>query len=98
MNRKTLYFTAPRQVELRQEPLPALGADQVLVETIVSAISAGTEMLIYHGRFPRGPSTGSGQRLEADSTIDALRGGFEYPLAYGYACGGWSSGRASSAC
>jgi 2-desacetyl-2-hydroxyethyl bacteriochlorophyllide A dehydrogenase len=78
--RKTLYFTAPKQVELREEPLPALGADEVLVETVCSAISAGTEMLIYQGRFPR--------ELETDSTIPSLRGGFEYPLAYGYACVG----------
>jgi 2-desacetyl-2-hydroxyethyl bacteriochlorophyllide A dehydrogenase len=80
VKRKTLYFTAPRQVELREESLPALGADDVLVETICSAISAGTEMLVYQGRFPRD--------LEADSVISALRGGFEYPLAYGYACVG----------
>lgn len=77
MKRKALYFTAPRQVELRQEELPALGADDVLVETICSAISAGTEMLIYQGRFPR--------ELETDSVISSLRGGFKYPMAYGYA-------------
>lgn len=80
MKRKTLYFTAPRQVELREETLPALGADDVLVETTCSAISAGTEMLIYQGRFPR--------NLETDSVISSLRGGFQYPLAYGYACVG----------
>lgn len=80
VKRKTLYFTAPQQVELREETLPALGADDVLVETICSAISAGTEMLIYQGRFPRD--------LETDSVISALRGGFKYPLAYGYACVG----------
>ncbi|MGZ9164862.1 MAG: zinc-dependent alcohol dehydrogenase [Anaerolineales bacterium] len=80
MKQKTLYFTAPRQVELREETLPAPGADDVLVETICSAISAGTEMLIYQGRFPRD--------LETDSVISTLRGGFKYPLAYGYACVG----------
>jgi 2-desacetyl-2-hydroxyethyl bacteriochlorophyllide A dehydrogenase len=80
VKRKTLYFTAPRQVEIREETLPALGAENVLVETICSAISAGTEMLIYQGRFPRD--------LEADSIISSLRGGFKYPLAYGYACAG----------
>ena len=77
MKRRTIYFTAPRQVELREESLPTLGADEVLVETTCSAISAGTEMLIYQGRFPRD--------LETDPVISALRGGFEYPLAYGYA-------------
>lgn len=77
MKRKTLYFTAPGQVELREETLPVLGADDVLVETACSAISAGTELLVYQGRFPR--------ELEADSVISSLRGGFQYPLAYGYA-------------
>jgi 2-desacetyl-2-hydroxyethyl bacteriochlorophyllide A dehydrogenase len=80
VKRKTLYFTAPRREELREEVLPAPGPDEVLVETTCSGISAGTEMLIYHGRFPRD--------LEADATISSLRGGFEYPLAYGYACVG----------
>jgi 2-desacetyl-2-hydroxyethyl bacteriochlorophyllide A dehydrogenase len=80
VKRKTLYFTAPRHVELREETLPAPGADEVLVETTCSAISAGTEMLVYQGRFPRD--------LETDSVISSLRGGFTYPLAYGYACVG----------
>jgi 2-desacetyl-2-hydroxyethyl bacteriochlorophyllide A dehydrogenase len=80
VNRKTLYFTAPGQVEIREELLPGPGAHDVLVETLCSAISAGTEMLIYQGRFPRD--------LEADSAISGLRGGFKYPLAYGYANAG----------
>lgn len=67
-------------MELREESLPALGADDVLVETTCSAISGGTEMLVYQGRFPRD--------LETDSVISSLRGGFEYPLSYGYACVG----------
>jgi 2-desacetyl-2-hydroxyethyl bacteriochlorophyllide A dehydrogenase len=75
-----LYFTAPKQVELREEQIPDLGADEILVETVCSAISAGTEMLVYQGRFPR--------NLETDSAIEALRGGFKYPMAYGYACVG----------
>jgi len=73
----TVTFTAPRQVELRQESLPALGADCVLVETICSAISAGTEMLVYRGQFPR----------EVDS-VDSISSGLDYPTAYGYACVG----------
>ncbi len=80
MNRKTLYFTAPGEVELREESLPTLGADEILVETICSAISAGTEMLIYQGRFPRD--------VETDSVISTLRSDFKYPLAYGYAAVG----------
>jgi 2-desacetyl-2-hydroxyethyl bacteriochlorophyllide A dehydrogenase len=77
VKRKTLYFTAPGKVEIQEEMLPDPGDHEVLVKTICSAISAGTEMLIYHGRFPRD--------LEADSVIAGLREGFKYPLAYGYA-------------
>ncbi len=69
MNRKTIYFTAPRQVELREEPLPALGADDVLVETICSSISAGTEMLVYRGEFPR-----------IQDSNDTLSSDLNYPL------------------
>ncbi|HKY53491.1 MAG TPA: hypothetical protein VJM08_04255, partial [Anaerolineales bacterium] len=80
MKRKTLYFIAPRQVELREEPLPPVASDDILVETVCSAISAGTEMLVYQGRFPRD--------LETDSAISSLRGTFRYPCVYGYACAG----------
>lgn len=77
MKRATVYFTAPHQVELREEPLPALGADSVLVETICSAISAGTEMLVYRGQCP--------PLSDADDSISAH---LNYPTAYGYACVG----------
>ena len=61
-------------MEICEESLPALGADDVLVETICSAISAGTEMLIYRGQFP--------QLADAH---DNLSSDLKYPLAYGYA-------------
>ena len=77
MRRKTLYFTAPGQVEIIEESIPEPGSDEVYIETLCSAISAGTEMLIYQGSFP--------QDLEADSVISSLRSSFKYPLAYGYA-------------
>ncbi|RJP54425.1 MAG: oxidoreductase [Anaerolineaceae bacterium] len=74
---KTLFFTTPKQVEVRETPLPPLKADEVLVQTICSAISAGTELLVYRGQFP--------QLSEAH---DAVSSGLKYPLAYGYACVG----------
>src|SRR5574341_2218416 len=77
MQRRTIYFTAPRRVELREESLPALGADEVLVETLCSAISAGTEMLVYRGQFPK----------EVDA-VDSISSGLHYPTPYGYACVG----------
>ena len=84
VKRKTLYFIAPRRVEIREETLPALGAEEVLVETTCSAISAGTEMLIYQGRFPQETSS----NLDIDAVISSLRGGLKYPLEFGYACVG----------
>ncbi len=72
-----LTFTAPRQIELRVAPCPEPGPHQVRVRAIVSAISPGTEMLIYRGQMPQG--------LAADETLAALSGPLAYPLKYGYA-------------
>jgi 2-desacetyl-2-hydroxyethyl bacteriochlorophyllide A dehydrogenase len=74
---RTLFFTAPRNTEIRETPLPALGDDEILVETTCSAISAGTEMLVYRGQFPH----------LADAH-DGVSSGLNYPLAYGYGCVG----------
>src|ERR1700690_3398276 len=78
MDRKLVYFVAPGRVELRDESLPALQADEVLVETQISGISAGTEMLVYRGQFPR----------DLEDSHDSLSSGLNYPLPYGYACVG----------
>ncbi|MBI5932123.1 MAG: zinc-binding alcohol dehydrogenase [Chloroflexi bacterium] len=75
--RRTLYFTAPRQIEIREEPLPDPRDDEVLVETLCSAISAGTEMLVYRGDFP-----------QLKDAHDSLSSELKYPLAYGYAAVG----------
>ncbi|MCS7010731.1 MAG: zinc-binding dehydrogenase [Anaerolineales bacterium] len=80
MKRNALYFVAPRQVDIRQEAMPKLAADQVLVRTRLSAISAGTEMLIYRNEFP--------DEMMLDACLPTLLGKFGYPLAYGYACVG----------
>ncbi|MBI5841351.1 MAG: zinc-binding alcohol dehydrogenase [Chloroflexi bacterium] len=74
---KTLLFAAPNKTEIRESDLPALKEDEVLVETIVSAISAGTEMLVYRGQFS-----------QAVDLHDSISSDLSYPLAYGYACVG----------
>lgn len=79
MNRQSLYFTEPRETELRTTSfVPA--DDEVVVETRVSAINRGTELLLYRGEVPT--------ELPADETIDALGGDFSFPLRYGYAAVG----------
>jgi 2-desacetyl-2-hydroxyethyl bacteriochlorophyllide A dehydrogenase len=77
MERRALYFTAPHQVALRDEALEPPAFGQVLVETLISAISPGTELLIYRGQAPGD--------LAKDETIAALAGSFAFPLKYGYA-------------
>jgi len=47
---------------------------------MVSAISPGTEMLVYRGQWPEG--------VPIDASIPALSGGFHYPLKYGYSAVG----------
>jgi len=69
------WFPAPFQVELRQEVLPELWPDDVRVRAIASAISHGTEMLVYRGQVP--------SMLDLD--LPTLKGGFDFPIKYGYA-------------
>ena len=80
MNRTVLYFTAPYQVVCREEGLPAYSADQLLVQTAFSAISAGSELLLYRGELSEEES--------ADAHIPALQSSFQYPCQYGYSCVG----------
>ena len=75
---RTLRFTGPGTVEIQSEPLPQPGPGQLLVETERSAISAGTEMLVYQDRFP------SGMSLDGSFDSDQFRQPFAYPLSYGY--------------
>jgi 2-desacetyl-2-hydroxyethyl bacteriochlorophyllide A dehydrogenase len=74
---QTLYFISPKQIEIRETNIADLKADEVHVETICSAISAGTEMLVYRGQFPH-----------LADIHDAVSNDLNYPLAYGYACVG----------
>jgi len=75
-----LYFTAPYQVTVQQEWLAPPAPGQVLVQTVVSAISPGTELLIYRGQAPTD--------MPIDETITALPGALTFPLKYGYAAVG----------
>src|SRR5258708_4845417 len=77
---RALFKTAPRCVDIRDLPTPRPAAGEVLVRTMCSGISGGTERLVYRGEVPA--------EFALDDTIDALGGTFSYPFAYGYACVG----------
>jgi len=76
MEQKYLLFTSPEQVDVCVRRLPEPGRNEVLVKTNRSAISSGTESLIFRGLFPADE--------ERDSSIASLQGSFEYPFQYGY--------------
>ncbi|MEW6335679.1 MAG: oxidoreductase [Thermodesulfobacteriota bacterium] len=76
MKQASLYFTAPRRVEIREGPLPSPAAGQVLVRTLFSAISPGSELLAYRGLCP--------DDVPLDKTIPAFSAPFRFPARYGY--------------
>lgn len=76
MKRRSLIFTAPSQLQIQEEDLPAPGPGQVQVFTLLTAISPGTELLFYRGQFP--------PDLSVDASIAALQAQSAYPLKYGY--------------
>lgn len=77
MQTEALFHTAPGRVEWRPVELPAPGAGELLIETRRSAISPGTETLLFQGEFP------PDQPL--DASLPALAGRFRHPFRYGYA-------------
>lgn len=80
MSRRSLYFTGERAVEVRSRPVPEPDPGEVLVRSEATAVSPGTELLVYREEVPAEAAT--------DETITALSGTFSYPLCYGYAAVG----------
>lgn len=74
---RAVVFVAPHDVEVREVDLPPPGPEEVRVEADRSAISSGTELLVYRGEIS--------SDLPTDATIESLSGTFSYPLQYGYA-------------
>jgi threonine dehydrogenase-like Zn-dependent dehydrogenase len=73
----SIVFTAPHTCEVEAHQLPKPVTGQVQVHTLLSAISPGSELLVYRGLAPHD--------LPVDDTIEALSGGFSFPIRYGYA-------------
>ena len=72
---RALWFTASRAAELRPESVPVPKRDEVRVRATASALSQGTEMLVYRGQVP--------DDLPLD--LPTLAGSFGFPIKYGYA-------------
>lgn len=73
-------FAGPEHIEIVSADCPAPRQGEVVVETSVSAISAGTELLVYRGEVP--------QEAPADEMLPGIEGTLSYPIRYGYAAVG----------
>jgi 2-desacetyl-2-hydroxyethyl bacteriochlorophyllide A dehydrogenase len=80
MKTRAVSFEAPGRVGHVDVDVPARADDEVLVRTLYSGISTGTELLAYRGEVD--------PQLPLDETIGALGGTFTYPFRYGYGCVG----------
>jgi 2-desacetyl-2-hydroxyethyl bacteriochlorophyllide A dehydrogenase len=70
-----VWFPRARSVELRAEALGETGPDEIRVRAALSAISHGTEMLVYRGEV----------HAELALDLPSFEGGYGFPLKYGYA-------------
>lgn len=74
---RAFWITGPGQGAIRDEPLGVPGPDEVLVETLFSGISRGTETLVFTGHVPASEYT----RMRCPFQS----GNFPAPVKYGYA-------------
>jgi len=77
---RALWVTKPGVCELRSEELPDVGEGGCLLEAMYSAISPGTERLVFSGRIP--PS------LHDSMKCPYMGGRFSFPVKYGYSLAG----------
>ena len=75
-----LWYCGPGKAEIRREEITPPGADEVRVKTLYSAISRGTESLVFGGRVPASEF----ERMRAPF----MAGDFPFPVKYGYAAVG----------
>src|SRR3954470_20160859 len=74
---RAFWIAAPGRGEIRSETLPAPAADDVVVRTLFSGVSRGTEALVFQGRVP------ASERERMRAPYQA--GDFPAPVKYGYA-------------
>ena len=74
---RAFWIAEPGRGEIRDEPLPQAGPDDVTVRTLWSGISRGTEALVFGGKVP--PSEWDRMRAPFQA------GTFPAPVKYGYA-------------
>jgi len=76
-NARAFWIAEPGRGEIRSEALPQASSADVVVRALYSAISRGTEALVFHGRVPQSEFS----RMRAPFQA----GDFPAPVKYGYA-------------
>ncbi|CAL9638593.1 hypothetical protein SUDANB15_06255 [Streptomyces sp. enrichment culture] len=78
MNRtaRAFWLDSPGRGEIREVALPAPGADEVLVRSLYSGVSRGTETLVFRGGVP--------ESQHAAMRAPFQEGDFPGPVKYGY--------------
>ena len=74
---QALWYIGPGQAEIRAETIPPPAPGDVRVRAVASALSRGTERLIFFGLVPESEY----QRMRAPF----MGGAFPFPVKYGYA-------------
>jgi len=78
--RRSLWYVEPGRMDLRAERITPPGPGEVLVRTLWSGVSRGTERLVLEGRVPSSEFV----RMRAPRQ----EGAFPFPVKYGYAAVG----------
>ena len=74
---QALWYVGPGRAEIREEKAVPPGPDAVRVRTLFSAVSRGTEALVFGGHVPKSEF----ERMRSPF----MSGGFPFPVKYGYA-------------
>ena len=74
---EALWYVATRKAEIGVETVAEPGPTEVRVRALHSAISRGTERLVFSGKVPQSEY----QRMRAPF----MAGAFPFPVKYGYA-------------
>jgi 2-desacetyl-2-hydroxyethyl bacteriochlorophyllide A dehydrogenase len=74
---RAFWITSPGHGEIRSEPVPGPSESEAMVRTLYSAVSRGTEALVFQGRVPLSEYP----RMRAPFQA----GDFPGPVKYGYA-------------
>lgn len=77
---RRLTYVAASSADIEECQVTDLQTKNVIIKTIYSGISRGTESLVFHGKVPKTEEN----RMKCPHQT----GDFSYPVSYGYACVG----------